>query len=156
MVEILIKPETILFCRNELIEFLFEKGFSVNSVSKISNWNDLSVKLYEKSEKVTRRQLELQNILRKQIMGTVGNDAEIWGLQYRYDLDTIGQYFELGKLKRIFRAMFWQEGLTINIEYNGEKSIYHFTYFHTSDPDETIINSESTLWREYIDEMGDI
>ncbi|MFC4805213.1 hypothetical protein [Filifactor villosus] len=156
MVEILVKPETLILCKEELEGFLMENGFFVEYKKNVSDWNNLSIALYEKSEKVTKRQLELQNIARNQMMGLAGSRAELWGLKYKTNIKEIDLYELLTGLKRKFRSMKWKEGLTFHIEYNGDFSVYHFTYFHVSDPETEIIESERLLCGRYIDEMGSV
>lgn len=156
MVEILVKPETLMLCNSELEFYLVENGFSVEYKKNVSDWNNLSILLYEKSDKVTKRQLELQNIARSQMMGVVGSKAEVWGLKSKSNEKTINLYEQLTKLKKEFRSMKWKEGLTFHIEYKGEFSIYHFTYFHVSDPETEIIKNERMLYGRYIDEMGSV
>lgn len=154
MIEILIKPETIMLCSGELEAFLSENGFSVEYKKVVDGWDDLSIALYKKSDKVTRKQLELQNIARRQMMGEVSSKAEIWGLiSNTNDLET-EIYERLTKLKREFRDKKWKKGLAFHIEYEGEFSIYHFTYFHVPDPEMSVIENERLLWGKYIDEMG--
>ncbi len=156
MIEILVKPETLILCKEELEGFLMKNGFSVECKKKVSDWNNLSIALYEKSKKVTKRQLELQNIARNQMMGLAGSRAELWGLKYKENIKEIDLYELLTRLKREFRSMKWKEGLTFHIEYEGDFSVYHFTYFHVSDPETEIIESERLLCERYIDEMGSV
>lgn len=156
MVEILVKPETLILCKEELDGFLMKNGFSVEYKKNVSDWNNLSIALYEKSDKVTKRQLELQNIARNQMMGLAGSRAELWGLKYKANFKEIDLYELLTGLKKEFRSMKWKEGLTFHIEYKGDFSVYHFTYFHVSDPETEIIESERLLCGRYIDEMGSV
>lgn len=156
MVEILVKPETLMFCSEELESFLLENDFSVEYKKNVDDWNNLSIALYEKSDKVTKKQLEIQNIARNQMMGEAGSRVEIWGLTCRScDLE-IELYEQLTKLKREFRRRKWKKGLTFHIEYESEFSVYHFTYFHVPDPEVEVIENERMLWGRYIDEMGSI
>lgn len=154
MVEILVKPESLMLCNEELECFLIKNGFSVEYKKNVRDWNNLSIALYEKSDKVTKRQLELQNIARNQMMGIVGSKAEVWGLKSKSNEKTIKLYEQLTRLKKEFRSIKWKKGLTFHIEYEGEFSIYHFTYFHVSDPETEIIENERILYGRYIDEMG--
>ena len=116
MVEILVKPETLILCKEELDGFLMKNGFSVEYKKNVSDWNNLSIALYEKSDKVTKRQLELQNIARNQMMGLAGSRAELWGLKYKANFKEIDLYELLTGLKKEFRSMKWKEGLTFHIE----------------------------------------
>ena len=43
MIEILIKPETIMLCSGELEAFLSENGFSVEYKKVVDGWDDLSI-----------------------------------------------------------------------------------------------------------------
>lgn len=155
MVEIVVKPETLLLCSYELEKFLSQNGFMIKYRKKVKRWDDLSIELYEKSDKVTKRQLELQNIARDQMMGAIGSTAEIWGLFSEIDELEIKTYEKLTAIKKSFRTIQWKDGLTFHIEYKGEHSIYHFTYFHVPDPDVNSVERERLIWEKYCDEVGD-
>lgn len=156
MAFILVKPETLLLCKESLVEFLEQNKFCVERVIPLACWDDLSIRLYNYSEKVTKEQLILQNIARRQIMGEASNKIEIWELKYITEISEKKQQEILTSLKYQFRKMQWQDGLTLHIEYNDKSSVFHFTYFHVSDSNIEVIKRERDLFERYINECNGI
>lgn len=156
MIEIIVKPEALLLCEAGLKKFLSQNGFNVVYKKRVADWNNLSILLYEKSDKVTRRQLELQNVARSQIMGNIGSEAEVWGMDCDEMKTEMEAYERLTELKRKYRNEKWKEGLSFHIEYLGEYSEYHFTYFHVPDLEIDTIRNEQLLWGRFTNEVGNI
>ena len=148
---IIFKTETLLFYRKELRDFLYANHFCIIKTYHLRAWNEMSLQLYKKSQSISIEQLQLQNIGRKQILGRVSDEAEKWILEYANTVDMISIFEILTKLKYEFRKMFWISGLTIRFEYEGNDTIYHFSYFHVPDSEIDNINSEWEISERYID-----
>lgn len=153
MIRIIVKPETLFYCANELESFLNDNGFFVSDKTQLSCWDEMSIQLYKKSKKVTERQLELQNIVRKQLFGDMSSRIEIWDINSQGGEPELIQYSKLNTLKKIFRSMKWIDGLTLRVEYKEESAVYHFTYFHVPDASDLSIEEELCVMEHYINEM---
>ena len=146
---IIVKPETLCFCKENLREHLIQNSFIPLSEYSIKDWNVLSLELYSKSEKLKPEQFHLQNIGRNQLLGDFGNLAQLWVLSADYKSQEEG-YSELTKLKYSFRSKMWVSGLNIYFEKEGVKTPYHYSYFHVPDPFLDSIERECKLMESYI------
>lgn len=147
---IIVKPEALMFCRQELEQALLFEGFYLNEVHRIENWNQLSLSLYADSSKVSTNQLQLQNIGRTQLLGEAGKHAEFWELNFSSPISLETGYLKLERLKKLFRAAHWHPGLNIYFSLGNDHALYHYSYFHVPDPVLTIIEKEQTLIRRYL------
>ena len=147
---IIAKPETLLFCKQDLETYLLSKDFQVNNVRNINDWDHLSIDIYSKSDKVSLEQLHLQNIGRNQILGHAGTHAELWELIPQKSISIEDGYKKLNILKYDFRKIKWHNGLNIFFSIDEYCALYHYSYFHVPEPDLNIIEKEISIIRKYL------
>lgn len=147
---IIAKPEVLIFCRQDLVQALGSEGFWLHKSHRIEDWDQLSLALYADSPKVSRDQLQLQNVGRSQLLGPAGRIAEFWELTCSIPINLETGYLKLDRLKRSFRASHWQPGLDIYFSLGESRALYHYSYFHVPDPELLVIEKELTLIRRYL------
>lgn len=147
---IIAKPEVLLFCRQELEQFLLAEGFRLRKAHGLAAWDQLSLDLYADSHKVSREQLQLQNLGRAQLLGAGGKLAEFWELTASAPVSPQVGYQRLNSLKRVFRAQHWHPGLDIYFSLDNAKALYHYSYFHVPDPEISVIEKEQAIIRRYL------
>ena len=144
---ILVRPELLLFCKDDLESFLREKGFSISCKKKISRLSDLSVKLYTNA---TPALSALYKSLFSQLFGKYAETAEIWYLESKSNSTLLEQFSSLNEIKKQFRKLNWKYDIAIMVEYNEEETQYGYSYFHVPDPCEEEVARESNLVEQYI------
>ena len=149
MIWALIKPETIMFCYDELSNFIANEEFSICDRIRINCFSVLSNELYSNSEKISKQQINLQNILRKQLLFEYADVCEIWFMNPISNISDIEAYRLLNQIKWKFRNMHWDCNIHLSVMYNDTESVYHYTYLHIPDPNEQEILRESNIIKKF-------
>ncbi|MDR1583065.1 MAG: hypothetical protein LBS55_07400 [Prevotellaceae bacterium] len=150
MIWALIKPETIVFCYDELCNFIVNEEFSVCDKIKIDCFSALSNELYSNSKKISKQQINLQNILRKQLLFEYADFCEIWFMKAISNISDIEAYQLLNQIKWKFRNMNWDCNIHLSVKCNNIQSVYHYTYLHIPDPNEQEIFRETNIIKNFI------
>lgn len=147
---IIVKPEALMFCREDLVDHLCRSGFKLIEKHSILRWDQLSLALYSDSNKLAPDQLALQNIGRKQLLGEAGDRAELWVLASAGPVKWEDGYKSLNHSKHEFRKAHWHSRLNVYFEYNGKYTIYHYSFYHVPNPEKAVIERELKIVERYL------